>query len=76
MTENLRHPDKRVRLASSECLGKIGALDPSYLPKNVIKEGNFLNTYNTIFPSVICGYIYFLVFTTIFHISLGLLHKF
>lgn len=44
LTENLRHQDKRVRFASSECLGKIGALDPSYLPKNVIKEGNFLNT--------------------------------
>lgn len=42
LTENLRHPDKRVRLASSECLGKIGALDPSYLPNNVIKEGILL----------------------------------
>ncbi|CAI6361847.1 unnamed protein product [Macrosiphum euphorbiae] len=39
LTENLRHHDKRVRLASSECLGKIGALDPSYLPNNIIKEG-------------------------------------
>lgn len=39
LTENLRHQDKRVRLASSECLGKIGALDPSYLPNNIIKEG-------------------------------------
>ncbi|VVC41563.1 Hypothetical protein CINCED_3A002699 [Cinara cedri] len=39
LTENLRHQDKRVRLTSSECLGKIGALDPSYLPNNIIKEG-------------------------------------
>ncbi|XP_050431325.1 serine/threonine-protein kinase ATR [Adelges cooleyi] len=39
LTENLRHQDKRVRLASSECLGKIGALDPSYLPNNIIKKG-------------------------------------
>ncbi|XP_050524661.1 serine/threonine-protein kinase ATR isoform X2 [Daktulosphaira vitifoliae] len=39
LTENLRHQDKRIRLASSECLGKIGALDPSYLPNNIIREG-------------------------------------
>lgn len=30
-----------MRLASSECLGKIGALDPSYLPNNIIKEGTY-----------------------------------
>lgn len=38
-----RDKDEEIQLAYGECLGELGAIDPSLLPKRIVSRGKNVN---------------------------------